>query len=277
MYTSWQSCILCSQLPVLTVTICSFCLAASSQTCDPVEGNTNPWLFVKEMQIGCWTNFISEDNREVHILNLVFSPQVSLRSVVNWKYTVNLILSKLANNMAPRIKIATLTSTEIVIVGKLHGQRWLSVKLSTPNFWYKSNAVSGVCHHLLFNHSFYWTVQYVNSSPSKNWTTCVNTNSGSIDGHCVWLHAWRNNREISSMWSEITSEDRPDVASMFILITTSAVTMMDHTIVHKTQRVQPSSQRYGWFKVSVGHKRGTNVSKGQRLEQTSQIETVLNK
>lgn len=65
LHTSAMVLLLC-----FTVTV-----SASSQTCDPVEGNTNPWLFVKEMQIGCWTNFISEDNREVHILNLVFSPQ----------------------------------------------------------------------------------------------------------------------------------------------------------------------------------------------------------
>lgn len=45
----------------------------SSQTCIPNDGNNNPSIFVKEMQIGCWSSFISKDNKAVHIINLVFT------------------------------------------------------------------------------------------------------------------------------------------------------------------------------------------------------------
>ncbi|KAF7667235.1 hypothetical protein LDENG_00070580 [Lucifuga dentata] len=48
--------------------------SASSQTCDPVEVNGNPWIHVREMPIGCWTSFLTEDKSEVHILNLHFTP-----------------------------------------------------------------------------------------------------------------------------------------------------------------------------------------------------------
>ncbi|XP_034403493.1 endoglin [Cyclopterus lumpus] len=46
--------------------------SASSQTCDPMEVNANPWVYGSEIQIGCWTSFIREDKAEVHILNLNF-------------------------------------------------------------------------------------------------------------------------------------------------------------------------------------------------------------
>ncbi|XP_070706622.1 endoglin isoform X2 [Pempheris klunzingeri] len=47
--------------------------SASSQTCDPKEGNENPWVYLSERElIGCWTSFITEDKAEVHILNLNF-------------------------------------------------------------------------------------------------------------------------------------------------------------------------------------------------------------
>ncbi|KAK9532462.1 hypothetical protein VZT92_009843 [Zoarces viviparus] len=47
--------------------------SASSQTCDPMEVNDNPWVYVSEILIGCWTSFIREDKAEVHILNLDFT------------------------------------------------------------------------------------------------------------------------------------------------------------------------------------------------------------
>ncbi|XP_068562404.1 endoglin [Cebidichthys violaceus] len=47
--------------------------SASSQTCDPMEVNDNPWVYVSENLIGCWTSFIREDMTEVHILNLNFT------------------------------------------------------------------------------------------------------------------------------------------------------------------------------------------------------------
>ncbi|XP_076614478.1 endoglin isoform X2 [Chaetodon auriga] len=47
--------------------------SASRQTCDPKEVNANPWIYMSEMLIGCWTSFISEDKTEVHILSLNFA------------------------------------------------------------------------------------------------------------------------------------------------------------------------------------------------------------
>ncbi|XP_068430694.1 endoglin isoform X2 [Clinocottus analis] len=47
--------------------------SASSQTCDPKEVNDNPWVYVSEILIGCWTSFITEDKAEVHILKMNFS------------------------------------------------------------------------------------------------------------------------------------------------------------------------------------------------------------
>ncbi|XP_031715873.1 endoglin [Anarrhichthys ocellatus] len=47
--------------------------SASSQRCDPMEVNDNPWVYVSEILIGCWTSFIREDKAEVHILNLNFT------------------------------------------------------------------------------------------------------------------------------------------------------------------------------------------------------------
>lgn len=47
--------------------------SASSQTCDPTEVTDNPWVYVSEMLIGCWSSFIREDKAEVHILNLNFA------------------------------------------------------------------------------------------------------------------------------------------------------------------------------------------------------------
>ncbi|KAM6901410.1 endoglin [Lycodopsis pacificus] len=47
--------------------------SASSQTCDPMEVDDNPWVYVSEILIGCWTSFIREDKAEVHILNLQFT------------------------------------------------------------------------------------------------------------------------------------------------------------------------------------------------------------
>ncbi|KAA8584525.1 hypothetical protein FQN60_008310 [Etheostoma spectabile] len=46
---------------------------ASSQTCDPKKVSDNPWVYMKESLIGCWTSFIREDQAEVHILNLDFT------------------------------------------------------------------------------------------------------------------------------------------------------------------------------------------------------------
>lgn len=69
--------------------------AVSTQTCVPSEGNINPWIFVKEMQSGCWTSFIGKDNKEVHIINLVFSREDAKLFSVNLTSArpMNLILT----------------------------------------------------------------------------------------------------------------------------------------------------------------------------------------
>lgn len=59
---------------VLALLLCIIAAAsASSQTCDPKEDNNNQWVNVREkLRKGCWTSFIGQDDREVHILNLNF-------------------------------------------------------------------------------------------------------------------------------------------------------------------------------------------------------------
>ncbi|XP_051954583.1 endoglin-like isoform X2 [Xyrauchen texanus] len=44
--------------------------------CKPssVPGNKNDWIVLKEMTPGCWTDFITKDSMEVHILKLLLSP-----------------------------------------------------------------------------------------------------------------------------------------------------------------------------------------------------------
>ncbi|XP_077354218.1 endoglin [Festucalex cinctus] len=55
----------------------SLCLAmvvsASRPMCDPVEVSDNSWIYVREMQLGCWTSFVGQDKAEVHILKLNFA------------------------------------------------------------------------------------------------------------------------------------------------------------------------------------------------------------
>ncbi|KAI3362274.1 hypothetical protein L3Q82_012588, partial [Scortum barcoo] len=55
---------------LLCVTVAA---SASNQTCKPAQHGDNPWVYVSEMLIGCWTDFITDDKAEVHILNLNFS------------------------------------------------------------------------------------------------------------------------------------------------------------------------------------------------------------
>ncbi|XP_072227545.1 endoglin [Leuresthes tenuis] len=44
--------------------------SATSQTCDPKDAKDNSLMYIREMEIGCWTNFVREDKAEVHILDL---------------------------------------------------------------------------------------------------------------------------------------------------------------------------------------------------------------
>uniref|UniRef100_A0A3Q3VJN8 TGFBR3/Endoglin-like N-terminal domain-containing protein n=1 Tax=Mola mola TaxID=94237 RepID=A0A3Q3VJN8_MOLML len=54
--------------------ICSFSINKN------FKDSNNPWIYMSEMRIGCWTSFISEDKAEVHILNLKFDVMVSMSS-----------------------------------------------------------------------------------------------------------------------------------------------------------------------------------------------------
>ncbi|XP_060924932.1 endoglin isoform X2 [Limanda limanda] len=54
----------------LTLLLCvTAAISASSQTCDPKEVHGNPWFHMREMLIGCWTSFVTENKTEVHILH----------------------------------------------------------------------------------------------------------------------------------------------------------------------------------------------------------------
>ncbi|XP_059404966.1 endoglin-like [Carassius carassius] len=48
----------------------------SSAICEleNVPGNRNDWIVLQEMSLGCWTDFTSQDGKEVHILKLLSSP-----------------------------------------------------------------------------------------------------------------------------------------------------------------------------------------------------------
>ncbi|XP_019937983.1 endoglin isoform X2 [Paralichthys olivaceus] len=66
--------------------------SASSQTCDPKKVNDKPWFHVREMLIGCWTSFVTEDQLEVHILNFAdMSQGMFALEMINAK-PMNLIL-----------------------------------------------------------------------------------------------------------------------------------------------------------------------------------------
>ncbi|XP_028273345.1 endoglin isoform X2 [Parambassis ranga] len=70
-YAAWFALLMC-------ITVAA---SASSQTCDPMEVNDNPWVYVSDMQIGCWTSFVRDDNAEVHILNLNFAGTAKMFSL----------------------------------------------------------------------------------------------------------------------------------------------------------------------------------------------------
>lgn len=47
----------------------------SSAICElkDVPGNSNDWIVLQEMHLGCWTDFTTRDGAEVHILSLLSS------------------------------------------------------------------------------------------------------------------------------------------------------------------------------------------------------------
>ncbi|KAI4817184.1 hypothetical protein KUCAC02_009460 [Chaenocephalus aceratus] len=86
--------------------------SASSQTCNPIKVNDNPWVYVTEELIGCWTSFIGQDNAEVHILKLNFDTLDSAFFSLEMNNTkpMNLILTSpgtyvALHNLHPDVKL----------------------------------------------------------------------------------------------------------------------------------------------------------------------------
>ncbi|XP_041754238.1 endoglin [Coregonus clupeaformis] len=63
-----------SLLPLLLLCL-AIATSASQQTCEPVAvpENQNAWIRVREMLPGCWTNYTTQDSKEVHILSLHYT------------------------------------------------------------------------------------------------------------------------------------------------------------------------------------------------------------
>ncbi|KAG7237344.1 hypothetical protein INR49_032467, partial [Caranx melampygus] len=80
-------------LPEVSEKAASYRAAASSQTCEPKAGNDNQWFHVKEMLIGCWTDFVAEDKTEVHIVHFQSSLVSMSRSITtnvqSWFFSLN--------------------------------------------------------------------------------------------------------------------------------------------------------------------------------------------
>ncbi|XP_054468466.1 endoglin isoform X2 [Anoplopoma fimbria] len=106
----------------ITVAAC-----ASSQTCDPMEVNDNPWVYVREMLIGCWSSFIRDDKAEVHILKLNFGandPKMFDLKMTNAK-PMHLILSSqeiawAVCNISTDVKIYITNNSTISVFGNKH-------------------------------------------------------------------------------------------------------------------------------------------------------------
>lgn len=55
----------------------------ASAVCEPkdVQGNSNDWIVLQETPLGCWTDFISKEGEQVHILSLSFLQDMSMFSL----------------------------------------------------------------------------------------------------------------------------------------------------------------------------------------------------
>ncbi|KAI9524652.1 hypothetical protein NQZ68_016661 [Dissostichus eleginoides] len=101
--------------------------SASSQTCDPIEVNDNPWVYVTEELIGCWTSFIRQDNAEVHILRLNFGTSDSNMFSLEMNNTkpMNLILTSpgtyyALHNLHPDVKLYVKNDSKINLHANVH-------------------------------------------------------------------------------------------------------------------------------------------------------------
>ncbi|KAM9338700.1 endoglin [Symphorus nematophorus] len=122
---------------LLCVTVAA---SASLQTCDPKEVKENPWIYMREMLIGCWTSFISDDKTEVHILDLNFdatdSKVCSLE--MNNAKPMNLILKSSTNvwclqNISTDVHIYVNNVSTINLMGNQHLSNIHKVVFPTEN------------------------------------------------------------------------------------------------------------------------------------------------
>ncbi|XP_049593971.1 endoglin isoform X3 [Syngnathus scovelli] len=65
-----------SNMELLSFLLClAAVVSASRPMCVPVEVSDNSWIYVRQLQLGCWTSFVGQDKAEVHILKLNFATQ----------------------------------------------------------------------------------------------------------------------------------------------------------------------------------------------------------
>ncbi|XP_048045455.1 endoglin [Megalobrama amblycephala] len=78
----------------------------SSAICElkDVPGNSNDWIVLQEMHLGCWTDFTTRDGAEVHILSLLSSNEQ------------HMIFSLSVTGGIPPVLIFTSTSTQTISV-----------------------------------------------------------------------------------------------------------------------------------------------------------------
>ncbi|KAM4719580.1 LOW QUALITY PROTEIN: endoglin [Anableps anableps] len=70
-----------------TLILCiTYATASSNQTCQPHQQS----IYMREMLMGCWTDFVREDKAEVHILKLIWDKVIKIIAI----FTLNLNVSK---------------------------------------------------------------------------------------------------------------------------------------------------------------------------------------
>ncbi|XP_043095469.1 endoglin [Puntigrus tetrazona] len=108
--------------------ICVFlCLRTAASDSSPfcelndVPGHSNEWIVLEEMSLGCWTNFISQDGKEVHILKLLKGQQsVSELNLTAANPSVVIITSSSAQTIllhdSPAVNIYVTNGTSIHLI-----------------------------------------------------------------------------------------------------------------------------------------------------------------
>ncbi|XP_077070017.1 endoglin isoform X2 [Siphateles boraxobius] len=103
----------------------------SSVICElkDVPGNSNDWIILKEMPLGCWTNFTrGDDEREVHILNLLYTNDLQMffsLNVTAANPSVLIIRSTATETIRvllqenPAVKIIVTNGTSIQFLGSI--------------------------------------------------------------------------------------------------------------------------------------------------------------